>query len=119
MNVAWDQAGTKPGARRRRTTVEPRRANDRAMVWGAWLAAAGAGAMSIAGMWLVLAGGEPWQIVRVVVPLALVVVGGILWRRRARKARWLTALDAYAVREIARTRRGSPPARRGHLPAIS
>jgi hypothetical protein len=79
---------------------------------GIWLglaaacAAVGLACAALVGLWLVPLGGEPsraLQAVAVLAPLALV---GLVWRRRARAARWLRALDAFAAREIARAEGG-------------
>jgi hypothetical protein len=48
-----------------------------------------------------------WIVPVTAVALALMGMLGIAWRYRVRAAkRWLSALDAYADREIAQQRRG-------------
>jgi len=57
-------------------------------------------------IWLPLADGRGAPAFVAASVLALAVVLGIIWRSRAHTARrWKAALDAYAVREIARARR--------------
>jgi transposase len=74
-----------------------------------WLAASAALVLGVAvvdGVWVWT---EPrdWQIFLQAGLLALLAVLGIFWARRARTARHRAALNAFALREIARARSGS------------
>jgi hypothetical protein len=61
-------------------------------------------------LWLARAGGA--EALLASAALALTVLLGIAWQRRARAARrWNAAVDAYADREIARARRLAAPRR--------
>jgi hypothetical protein len=53
-------------------------------------------------LWLAPGAGSPWRAVPAVGALTLAAGLAIVWRRRVRAARWLSALDAFAAREIAR-----------------
>jgi hypothetical protein len=76
-----------------------------AAFWAAILIGAAA-----VGLWLRPADGPGWQAPLEAEGLALTVALGLAWRSRARSARrWQAALDAYAQREIARTRRTPAP----------
>jgi lysophospholipase L1-like esterase len=77
------------------------------VVWLAALCAVAVLGAGIAGeVWLRPAEGGNWQALLPAALLALAAVLGIVWLARARAARrWNAAVDAYAEREIARSRR--------------
>ena len=61
------------------------------------------------GPWFRPANGRGWQVLLAVAANALIVLL-FVWLYRARSTRrWRAALDAYAVREIARDRRRKAP----------
>jgi hypothetical protein len=66
---------------------------------------------SIGGLWLLLGERWSWAFVLLAGPLALLAVAGVLRQhgRFSARKRLLAALDAYAEREIARTRRRTVP----------
>jgi hypothetical protein len=74
----------------------------------AWLAGASVAALVgavVSTLWLWQAG-RGWPALLPDAIIALLGVLGIVWASRARTARRLAVLDAYAEREIARSRQG-------------
>jgi uncharacterized RmlC-like cupin family protein len=96
--VAPDAKGARPAPGR-----SDRRRKPRSLVG---LATTSVGAVAVAGLgglWLRIVG-QGWPPLLAAAILALMAVLGIVWQDRARGARRLAVLDAYAEREIARSR---------------
>ena len=72
-------------------------------IWLAAVAVVGLGVVAIDGLW-VWSAARFWQVLLQVAILALLAVLGIGWARRSRAIRRLAVLDAYAEREINRSR---------------
>jgi hypothetical protein len=81
--------------------------------WSGIMYAAGALTLGVAaGLWLLLAHGQGWQVLLPAAVVALAAIIGMAWQSRARAAdRLHAALDAYARRELARARRRQAPTR--------